>query len=95
MEIRHEENGKKGEFYIDEDGKRLAKVQYFASAEGQITVYHTEVDAKFRGEGIGEDLIGAVVKFAQENNLKIDPTCPYARKIIEETPGFDSVLAGK
>ena len=95
MEIRHEEKGKKGEFFIEEEGERLAKVQYFASAEGQISVYHTEVDPKFRGEGIGEDLVAAVARFALKNNLKIDPTCPYARKIIEETPEFAPVLADK
>lgn len=83
MKIEHDENKKKGSFYIDEDGERIAEIQYFHSGEGQITIYHTEVDEKLRGQGVGEDLVDRAVRFAKENNLKIIATCPYARKLIE------------
>ncbi len=92
MEIRHEEQNKKGSFIIDEKGERLAQLDYRSSAEGEITIYHTEVDEKLRGEGIGEDLVAAAVKFARENNLKIVATCPYAKKVIEENEEFRDIL---
>ena len=93
MRIEHEEKGKKGVFYIEENGERLAELLYFKSAPGEITIYHTEVKEKFRGEGIGQDLVAAAVKYARENKLKINVTCPYAKKVIDRVPEFQNVLA--
>ena len=76
MRIEHKEEKKKGVFFIEENGERLAELAYFESAPDEITVYHTEVSDKLRGEGIGQDLVGAAVSFARENKLKIVPTCP-------------------
>ncbi len=93
MEIKEQKSGKKGEFYIEENSDRVATIQYFDSADDQITVYHTEVDASLRGQGVGEDLVERVVKYARDENLKIVATCPYARKLIEEKADLKSVLA--
>ncbi|CAN5362801.1 GNAT family N-acetyltransferase [soil metagenome] len=93
MEIKEQKTGKKGEFYIEENGDRVAVIQYFDSADGQITVYHTEVDASLRGQGVGEDLVERVGKYARDENLKIVATCPYALKLIEGNGDFKSVLA--
>lgn len=93
MEIRHETQAKKGMFFVEEDGKRLAELAYLTSGPGQITIYHTEVDEKLRGEGIGQDLVAEAVKHARENKLKIVPKCPYAKKVIDRTPEMQDVLA--
>ena len=93
MKIEHEEKGKKGIFFIDENGERLAELVYLKSAPAVITIYHTEVNEKLRGEGIGQDLVAAAVSFARENKLKIVATCPYAKKLIDRTPEFQDILA--
>ena len=93
MEIKDEETGKKGEFYIEKDGDRIARIQYFHSGEGVITVYHTEVDEKLRGKGVGEKLVERVVKYTRDQGLKLVPKCPYARKLIERNDELRSVLA--
>ncbi|MEO7658815.1 MAG: GNAT family N-acetyltransferase [Pyrinomonadaceae bacterium] len=93
MKIEHEEKGRKGIFFINEEGERLAEIAYFTSAPGIITVYHTEVSPDLRGEGIGEDLVAAVVDYARKNDLKIIATCEDAKKVIVETPEFQDVLA--
>ena len=94
MQIQHDEHGKKGAFYIEENGEWIAEMTYFRSAPGVITIDHTEVDEKLRGEGIGEDLVKAGVEYARANNLKIRPVCPYAKKVIAATAEFHDVLAG-
>lgn len=66
---------------------------YKKSGDGVITIDHTEVDSNHRGEGIGEDLVMEAVKYARENDLKIIATCPFAKKVIDETPEFQDVLA--
>lgn len=91
MEIQRDEHGRKGAFYIDEDGEWIAELTYFKNGQ-TMTIDHTEVDEKLRGERIGEDLVKAAVAYARENNLKINAVCPYAKKIIEADPELQDIL---
>ena len=92
MEIQRKETEDKGKFYIEENNRQIALMTYKKSG-GVITIDHTEVDPKFRGEGLGEDLVTAGVKYARENNSKIVPTCPFAEKVINGKPEFQDVIA--
>ena len=91
MEIQRDEHGRKGAFYIDENGEWIAELSYIKEG-GIMTIDHTEIDEKLRGEGIGQDLVKAAVEYARENGLKINAVCPYAKKVIERTPEFQDVL---
>lgn len=91
MQIQHDEHGRKGAFYIDENGEWIAELTYVKN-EGTMTIDHTEVDEKLRGEGIGEDMVKAAVEYARKEGLKIKPDCPYARKVIERTPELQGEL---
>ena len=93
MEIKHEEHKKKGVFYIEENGERIGDLEYFDSGPGEITIYHTGVNEKFRGHHIGDKLVTAAVNYAREKNLKIVPTCSFAKKVIDSTPEFQDVMA--
>ena len=94
MQIQRDEHGRKGAFYIDENGEWIAELTYIKN-NGTMTIDHTEVDEKLRGEGVGEDLVRAAVEYARESGMKVNPACPYARKIIENTPEFQDVLESK
>lgn len=93
MEIGHEEEKKKGAFYIEDETGRVAELLYFHSAPGRMTIYHTETHPKLQGKGIGGELVGAAVKYAREHELKIVPKCPYAKHVIDKTPEFRDILA--
>jgi predicted GNAT family acetyltransferase len=92
MQIQRDEHGRKGAFYIEENGEWIAELTYIKN-DGNMTIDHTEIAVKLRGEGIGQDLVKAAVEYARENDLKIKADCPYARKVIERTPEFQDVLA--
>jgi len=92
MQIQRHDHGQKGAFYIEENGEWIAELSYIKN-NGTMTIDHTEIDEKLRGEGIGQDMVKAAVEYARENSLKIKPLCPYARKVIERTPEFQDVLA--
>lgn len=93
MNLKHEEKGRKGSFYFEKDSERLAKLEYVTSTAAEMTIYHTEVDEKLRGEGVGEALVEAAVKHARESRLKVIPTCSFAKAVIDRTPKFQDVLA--
>ncbi|MEP6945032.1 MAG: GNAT family N-acetyltransferase [Acidobacteriota bacterium] len=94
MEIKHESNKRKGSFVVDIDGEKLGELQYFVSSPGQITINHTEVDEKLRGQHVGDKLVAATVEYARANGLKIVPACPFAKKVIDRKPEFQDILAG-
>ncbi len=45
-----------------------------------------EVDKAHGGKGYGKLLIGKLVDYARENDLKISPLCPYVRGQINKHP---------
>ncbi len=92
MEIQHQEHGRHGAFFIDEDGEWIAELTYIKAGSQYITIDHTEVDDKLQGEGIGEDLVAAAVEFARANGLKIKATCPYAKKVLKANEAFSDVF---
>jgi len=91
MEIQRDEHGQKGAFFIDENGEWIAELTY-VNNNGIMTIDHTEIDEKLRGEGIGEDMVRAAVEYARDNGLKIKAVCPYVKKVIDRTPEFQDVL---
>lgn len=91
MQIQQDEHGRKGAFYIDEDGEWIAELTYEKN-DATMTIDHTEIHEKLRGEGIGQDMVKAAVEYARANGLKINAVCPYAKKVIEGTPEFRDVL---
>lgn len=91
MNIQRDEHGRKGAFYIEEDGEWVAEMTYVRSADGQITIDHTEVEPELREKGIGTSLVAEAVKYARENGLKIGANCPFAKKVLQETPEFKDV----
>lgn len=93
MDIQRDEHGRKGAFYIEEEGEWIAELTYVKSDNGTILIDHTEVDEKLRGQNVGRDLVGAAVAYARDNGFKIKLDCPYAKKVIESTPEFQDVLA--
>ncbi len=75
--IKLEMNGKgRGAFIISEDNEQLGEM-VIGIAEANLTVYHTEVDAKAEGKGYAKKLLAAMVEHARKNKLKVTALCPY------------------
>lgn len=86
--FKHENN----RFYLEnEEEKTLAEITYTYAGENVIIVDHTFVDPSLRGQGIGAQLVERVVLFAEEENLKIIPLCPYAKKEFTEKEAYHKV----
>ncbi len=92
MDIKNKNDGHRGAFYIEEDGKEVALMHYILAGPGKMIIDHTEVDDSQAGKGLGKQLVAAGVKYARENHLKIQPLCPFAKKIFDLTPAYADVL---
>ena len=94
MEVKNKNDGKRGVFYIEDDGKEIGLMHYIFAGPGKMIIDHTEVNDEYEGKGLGMQLVKAGVAYARENNMKIIPLCPFAKKIFDITPAFADVLFG-
>ncbi|HET8809721.1 MAG TPA: GNAT family N-acetyltransferase [Flavobacteriaceae bacterium] len=95
IEIKQEDNGKKGRFAIYEDGKFAGEMTYTWAGGEKFIIDHTEVDPEFSGKGFGEKLLLKTVEHARENNLKIIPLCPFANRMLHKNVELQDVLFDK
>ncbi|MDO6676135.1 GNAT family N-acetyltransferase [Tenacibaculum sp. 1_MG-2023] len=93
MKIQQEDNGKKGEFFIEIDGNRDGLMTYTWAGDDKLIIDHTEVGDSLRGKGVGYKLVAASVEFARTQNIKILPLCPFAKSVFDKKPEYSDVLA--
>ncbi|NNH01688.1 GNAT family N-acetyltransferase [Acinetobacter sp. ANC 5414] len=92
MEIKHKDDGKKGEFYIGDNHQHLAEMVYTWAGENVLIIEHTDVDDSLRGQGVGNKLLERAVTFAREKNIKIIPLCPFAKSVFDKDFSIHDVL---
>ena len=79
------DNDQRGAFAIDEGGERIAEMAIGLS-DKNLTVYHTEVSDKLKGQGVASKLLSTMVAYAREHQLKVIALCPYVRAQFERHP---------
>lgn len=92
MDIKLEQSGSKGAFYIEENGVRLAEMTFSKAGDSRIIIDHTEVSDALHGKGAGKQLIKAGVEFARKHSIKIIPLCPFAKSVFDREKEFRDVL---
>jgi predicted GNAT family acetyltransferase len=92
MKIKRQEHGKRGAFFIEEDGEWIAEMTYAHEGLRKIVIDHTAVSKALKGKGIGKALVEAAVKYARGKNLLIKPVCPFAKKVLESSEDYEDVL---
>ena len=89
-EISHSENGNRGVFFLERDGRRVAELTY-TLASGVAMVDHTFVEPPLRGGTIAPSLVEAAVRWARTENHKILPLCSYVRSVFARKPEYADV----
>lgn len=93
MKIQRQQHGKRGAFFIEENGEWLAEMTYSREGTRKIVIDHTEVDDSLKGKGIGKYLVEAAVQYARKNNLLIKATCPFVKSVLEKDEQYEDILA--
>jgi predicted GNAT family acetyltransferase len=58
-----------------------------------MNIYHTHVSEELKGQNIGQQLVEAGVAYARQHQLKIIPSCSYARTVFARHKELQDVLA--
>lgn len=92
MDIQHQEDGKKGKFYYEQDGKFYAEMTYVWAGTNKIIIDHTFVHETLRGKNVGKQMVTKAVEFAREKGIKILPLCPFAKSVFDKVKDFNDVV---
>ena len=90
--VEHRDEGAKGAFFVQQDGRRLAEMSYSSTNASLIIVDHTEVDASLGGQGVGRKLLGALVDWARATGTHVMPLCPFAKAQFTKDVSIRDVL---
>jgi predicted GNAT family acetyltransferase len=92
LEVRHEESGGRGAFFVEREGERLAEMTYSRAAEHRVIIDHTEVHPKLQGLGVARRLLDTAVAWARTTGTRVMATCPYAKAQFEKDASIRDVL---
>lgn len=70
-------------FTLSEDEKVISEVCFTRKGD-TIHVTHVYVDESYRGQGIANEAMLAVMDYLKSNRLKLTASCPYAISWIEK-----------
>jgi hypothetical protein len=76
-----------------EDGDVAGFAEYRVNADDTFEFFHTEVDERFSGQGIGSRLVAGVMDFLREDQAKIVPTCDFIRHYMREHEDTHDLVA--
>jgi uncharacterized protein len=74
------------------EGGMAAFANYHREGD-RLVIPHVESPPPLRGKGTADRLMRAVVAYARERQLRIVPTCGYARAWFRRHPEFADVLS--
>ncbi len=77
----------------NQEGQVVGEITYSDTKGGKWIIDHTYVDPNHRNQQIGEQLVNAIVEWAREENVKLLPLCPFAKREFEQTPDYADVSA--
>lgn len=93
MEYTIQHNAEQKQFYININGK-VARLTYKISADSKtLDYYSTYVPGELRGKQIGNILVEFALDYAQQHHLKVIPTCPFVKLIVDRQGQYQHLLA--
>jgi predicted GNAT family acetyltransferase len=82
----------KGSFYAEQAGQRVAEMTYSRTNPTMVIVDHTHVDPSLSGQGVGRELLNALVQWARSTGTRVVPLCPFAKAQFDKDPSLRDVL---
>ena len=91
VKVQHDETGHR--FFISLPSGHEALLLYRRQGN-TLDFYHTYVPEEFRGKGLAEKVVEAGFRYAQDQRLKVIPTCSFvSRAFLRRRTEFLSLTA--
>jgi uncharacterized protein len=91
--VQHHETGAKGAFFIaGADGEHIATMSYSRANAMLVVIDHTDVHPSLAGQGVGRQLLNALVDWARSTGTKVVPLCPFASAQFKKDASIHDVL---
>jgi predicted GNAT family acetyltransferase len=85
IEVRDNPAHHRFELLVDGEAAGLAA---YKSRAGAIIVLHSEVDPRFRGQGLAGELARRTLDQIRERDLHVVPLCPFFARYVERHPEY-------
>lgn len=92
--IEHQEQDAKGAFFVQQGGQRIAEMTYSRTSPALIIIDHTDVSESLKGQGVGRQLLDALVAWVRSTDTKVIALCPFAKSQFDKDPSIRDVLRG-
>ena len=69
----------------------LAVAEYRRDGD-TLVIFHTEVPAALRGQGMGDKLVSGVLDNVRRRGLKIVPRCWFVREFVRGNPEYGDLV---
>ena len=92
MEYKITHNVNASKFSIINEGKESV-LEYIMVDKDTMNMIHTYVPPELRGKQIAAFLVKAGLDYAEENNLKVIPSCSYVRTYINRNDEYKKLIA--
>jgi predicted GNAT family acetyltransferase len=79
-------------YFIDENGKKAAWINYEEVKPGVVNLLHTVVDANFQGQGLAGRITRELADTLRKQGKKAILTCSYSKDWFPKHPEFNDIL---
>lgn len=89
MEIKYEESRL---YAVNKEGTQMGEITFTLKGDDVLVAEHTKVEEEFRGEGVGEKLVEALVDKCRKDDKKIKAECPFVKDLLEKNKKYHDVF---
>jgi predicted GNAT family acetyltransferase len=89
IDLRDDTAGHRFELLVDGEVGGLAA---YRVRDGVTVITHSEVDRRFRGRGLGNELARRTLDELRSHGARVYPACPFFAHYVTEHPEYDDII---
>ncbi len=92
MDLTLRDNPDQHRFELLTDGA-VAGLAAYRVRDGVTVITHSEVDPRFRGQGLGSELARRTLDLLRDHRARVVPSCPFFSRYVAEHPEYADLIA--
>lgn len=77
-------------YEYEQEGERLAEISWIQNGD-TMTMNHTVVSDKLRGQGVAKQLLDQAANYAREKGYKMEAVCSYVVGAFQKSNAYDDI----